>query len=66
MLIRMLNSVAGPGFTYRRGEEVEVPSDRAEDLLAAGHAEMARRVEDAKKPAGEKAVHPASTRKRRS
>ena len=67
MRIAMIRSVAGPGFSYRCGEVADVPAALAEDLVSAGHARRADRVEEARKPAaGERATHPAATRKRRS
>ena len=39
MRIRMLTSIAGAGFAYRRGAEVDMPDRDALRLLATGQAE---------------------------
>ena len=69
MRIKMLRSVAGPGFAYAKKREAEVPDVLGADLIAAGHAvALASRkpiVEDAKTPKAEEAVLPASSAKRR-
>jgi len=66
MRISMLQSVAGPGFSYCCGEVVDVPEAVAEDLVSAGYAAPAIKVEDARKKSGEQATLPAASRRRRS
>ena len=36
--VRILASLAGPGYSYGKGFEGEVPEELAKDLIRAGHA----------------------------
>jgi hypothetical protein len=54
MKIRIINSVAGIGFSARAGEILDLPDDVAQDLLEAGHAVSV--VEQARRRPRDKAV----------
>lgn len=58
MRIRIINSVAGIGFSAHAGEILDLPDEIAQDLLEAGHA--IRLVEQARKRPRDKAVGRAS------
>jgi len=36
--VRILASLAGPGYSYGKGFEGDVPEELAKDLIRAGHA----------------------------
>ena len=50
MRVRILESVVGPRFAWRAGDELDLPPDEAKRLLKAGSAERVETTEAAAAP----------------
>jgi hypothetical protein len=58
--VRMSTSIAGEGFAYSFGEEVDMPAERAQQMVTAGWAELVRseKPEAPERPRGRRVARP--------
>lgn len=64
MRIKLVKSVAGAGFVFQQGQEVDCSAGLAMSLVSAGHAIPCEETETAMRRPAERAVAKASRRKR--